>query len=784
MAGFSAHQKGFGMRSRMLTGCVLMAMFFYGRKATAEEPSAAKVGITLGADVSRLERFAADQLADYIRKVFGFVPDSVDDPLRYPGTLYLIGAPQTNPHVAKALGPTGWPAVSDQGIVIKRARLNGRPAMIVGGGSPVATLWAVYELVERWGVTYLLHGDVLPAKADVHAVVNLSVPEQDVVMEPVLRVRWWRAVNDFACGPESWGMADYKVVLGQLAKMKFNRIFLSLYPWQPFVDPVVKGIRRKEAHLWYKYHYPITDDMPGRKIFGNVEEFWNPDLPRGQSYEDFVAAGQKLCHGITALAQSLGMSCGVTASLTEYPLEFAPLLKDPKPVHQLANMTIGPGPQTDIDDTDMNELAGEFLKAAVNTYPECEYVLLGMPEFRAWSSHYERAWKALDAKYHIEKVRPLAAVLEQAGRRTGYPGGAERALQEVKGDIVALYFYDRLVTDRGALKDSRRPDIKIVYNCVAEELFPVLPKLMKTGWESLNIVDYTASRVLTRKEVLRSLPGKDVPASLILTLHDDNVGVLPQLTTGSLVSLLDVITPAKWAGFSTRYWLIGDHDLSVGCIARRAWDTTPTVDDLYRRQIGAVCGPEAVPAMLEAMHELEKLTLALEGPGLGLTFPVPGMIMNHWHAGGLPSYLVDTRRAYLNALDLVRKADRARRATQGQAGSRARSAAGDEYLGYWMGRFAFGAGYIDTIEATMQAAAAQTAAEEARKAGKANAGRARFAEAAKLAEQAEQNARRMIEAYAAVARDSSDRGAIATMAEYVWRPLRDKARQLKAEADK
>jgi hypothetical protein len=764
----------------------VMASWFGGQygRARAAEAGKGAVGVVVSAKGPPLERFAADQLADYIKKVYGIDAARLDDPDGFRGTRYLIGSPRTDPRITNALGPNAWPAVSDQGIVIKHVRYDGQPAMVVGGGSPVATLWAVYELVERWGVTYLLHGDVLPARPDMQALVNPTVPKQDVVMEPTMRVRWWRTVNDFACGPESWGMADYRVVLGQLAKMKFNRIFMSLYPWQPFVDPVVKGVRRKEAHLWYKYHYPITEDMPGRKLFGNVEEFWNPDLPRKASFEEFVAAGQKLCHGITELARSLGMQCGVTASLTEYPLEFAPLLKDPKPVHQLANMTIGPGPQTDIDDPDMTSLAGAFLQAAVNTYPECDFVLLGMPEFRAWSGHYERAWKALDAKYGIEKVYPLAKVLDQAGKRTGYPGGAERALQEVRGDIVALYFYDRLITQLGVLKETQRPDIKVVYNCVAEELFPILPKMMRPGWELLNIVDYTASRVLARRGVLRSLPGKEVPASLIFTLHDDNVGVLPQLTTGSLAQLMEAMAAAGWAGFSTRYWLIGDHDLSVGYIARAAWEPSLKVEEFNRRQIGEVCGEAAVPAMVQAVQELEKQTLALEGPGLGLTFPVPGMIMQHWRRGMLPDYLVEVRNGYRTALELVRKADRARRATLGEPGSRARSAAADEYLGYWMGRFAFGAGYIDTIEATFRAASAQADAEEAKKAGKSQEYKAKLRGAAKLADQAERTARQMIEAFAHVARDQSDRGTIAILAEYVWRPLRDKARQLNVESSK
>lgn len=53
------------------------------------------------------------------------------------------------------------------------------------------------------------------------------------------------------------------------------------------------------------------------------------------------------------------------------------------------------------------------------------------------------------------------------------------------------------------------------------------------------------------------------------------------------------------------------------------------------------------------------------------------------------------------------------------------------------------------------------------------------AEAFKHAEAALVHARTALEAYARVAQDPSDRGAIATMAEYVYRPLRAKVEELR-----
>src|SRR5205823_4651556 len=156
---------------------------------------------------------------------------------------------------------------SDQGIVLRRAEFQKRPALIVGGGSPRATLWAVYELAERWGVRYLADGDLLPIKQE------FRLPELNVVMEPLFRVRAHPTIQDFAASGESWGVADFRPLIDQLAKLKFSRLNIYAFGWQPFLDWECKGIRRRSAWLWYDYRYRITPDMVGRELFGNAMEF-------------------------------------------------------------------------------------------------------------------------------------------------------------------------------------------------------------------------------------------------------------------------------------------------------------------------------------------------------------------------------------------------------------------------------------------------------------------------------------------------------------------------------
>jgi len=718
-----------------------------GLAAAATDSGGPRVGVLLGEKAGEIERYAAEQLCGYLRKLFGIrarpttrLPHSAD-------VLLLIGNPETNPTVGQATARKAFPKLSEQGIVLRRLRFMGKPALLVGGGSPRATMWAVYELAGRWGVRYLLHGDVLPPRR------RFYLPRVDEVMEPELPIRQWRVVNDFACGTESWGIEDYRPVLDQLAKLKFNRVFVSTYTYQPFLDLKVRGIRRKKATLWFDYHYPITDDMPGRKLFGDVPEMWNPDLPIGASYEELVAAARQHLRALMDHARRRGMECVMNADLIEFPPEFKRLLPDWREVHQLAKLTIVPGPNTAVEDPGLTELATAVLRQTVDTYPQVDFIALGMPEFRQWVEHYKRAWKALDRKYGIEKVRPLADVLAAAQERTGYPGGAERAVREVKGDIVSLYYYDRLLTDLRVMDDSHRPDVKFLIVNVAEELFPILGRILPPGAEAVHFVDYTPSRIVKRRQVLRNIPNREVPSTLQYTLHDDNTGLLPQLETGPLHKLTVELRRHGWAGFLTRYWLIGDHDPCVSYIARAAWDKSATPEDIYRDQISTVCGAAAVEDMLTVLREVEAATVLLEWHGLGLTFPVPGMMMKHWEPQPLPKEIIRVRERYRRALNA---ASRARKKVSG---------AGRKYVDYWIGRLRFGIEYLDAVEELRTAAAADAD-------GKAT-------EALRHAEAALAAACRGLEAYARVARDQSDRGAIAVMAEYVYRPLKAKVEELR-----
>ena len=60
---------------------------------------------------------------------------------------FLLRGSKTNPAVGKALETHGWPKVSDQGIVLKRAKLDDKPVLVIGCGFGPTVQWEAGTLL-------------------------------------------------------------------------------------------------------------------------------------------------------------------------------------------------------------------------------------------------------------------------------------------------------------------------------------------------------------------------------------------------------------------------------------------------------------------------------------------------------------------------------------------------------------------------------------------------------------------------------------------------------------
>src|SRR5262249_58092179 len=111
-----------------------------------------------------------------------------------------------------------------------------------------------------------------------------------------------------------------------------------------------------------------------------------------------------------------------------------------------------------------------------------------------------------------------------------------------------------LLSDSALLWRPGGGKVEVVIVEVDTALFPVLDKVLPPKASALHFVDYTARRVAAHADLLAQVPARSVRSSLIFTLADDNVRVLPQLTTSHLHTLMGRLRQDGWGGLSPRDW--------------------------------------------------------------------------------------------------------------------------------------------------------------------------------------------------------------------------------------
>ena len=179
-------------RSLIIGTSVCLMLIITGKDAFCAEV----IPVIISKNASELERLAARELSDQWSRLFGVTIEIRHQWSGQDKKVILLGQTERNPHLQKVL-KEDWPELSDQGILIRSRSFNEQQFLILAGGSPVATLWAVYEWGYRHGIRYLFRGDVFPG-----GIQPLHLQGFNILMEPSLRVRTWLTVNDFPIGQE------------------------------------------------------------------------------------------------------------------------------------------------------------------------------------------------------------------------------------------------------------------------------------------------------------------------------------------------------------------------------------------------------------------------------------------------------------------------------------------------------------------------------------------------------------------------------------------------------
>jgi hypothetical protein len=251
------------MKTRFFLALVLLITSL----ARAEGPA---VTIVTGSSPEPLEQLAAKELEKSLVALFDAKVTLTDTPTDDPNRI-LLGHPDTNPAVKSAMVET-WPAdLGEQGHLVKSTA----EGLVLGGGSPLATLWAVTEYAHLNGIRVVPNGEFLPVEKP-----TFTLDGFDSVLRPSEEVRAWRTLGTSPASQAVWSAEDLAALFRRLALMKFNRVVFPMQPSQVFAGAVSEG-----SGIWEGEPIDVTGDLAGRSVFKGAKIFDHPALANATSAE-------------------------------------------------------------------------------------------------------------------------------------------------------------------------------------------------------------------------------------------------------------------------------------------------------------------------------------------------------------------------------------------------------------------------------------------------------------------------------------------------------------------
>jgi hypothetical protein len=651
------------------------------------------VTVFIPSDASPVERYAAGELRKYLAILYHLdAPICGGYPAALAGPAIVIGDPRDH----AGLASSAWPELSADGFCLRTVRSD-PPVLVVAGGSGRGVLFGVYELVERWGVRFLLSGDVLPEQPE-----PLRLTGFDECLEPAYPLRAMRPMANLPEGSAAWSLADFTGFIDQMAKLKFNTFAFVIMESGPWLDYEFRGLERPAGDIFYGYRFPIDDDFVGQELFAGQSEFYSPVLAPARNDEERKRFGIGLVRAIIAHCKSRDLLTLLIFPLLEPPTalkhacnEWASLpLPDPKSLKG-AHFTVTPVEEFGINpqyaawmnvlDPVVRELTAHRLKALINTYPEADFYHLWVSEHRAEVGDSRAIFRALDEKYHLSPEFDWDQALEDFATS---PFDRERYQNQMKGDLLFASAMDAILNENELLRQTAKPAADIGIIGVMPQLAPLMIKMLPAQATLGQFLDYGAHGVAERIERLTPLLRAAVPTTLEIGIHDDNDMYFPQVSVESLERIVNSTAALGMKGCVVSHWQVRQADINAAFLSRALWHPGTTAAGFYSEFAAQLVGPAAADDFEQACRLIEGADRQVRKSMLyGYAFPM---------TEGLLKAFVYGRAADRDRQDIQRIQPQFQAACERFVAARAKSSPGGRpYVDFWTIRTQFAVAWLD-----------------------------------------------------------------------------------------
>ena len=586
------------------------------------------VTIAIPERASGVERYAAEELKKYLALLYGIDAAVQHSGAALPdGPTVVIGTLRNHPSLPGA----EWPALSADGFCLKTVRTD-PPVLAVAGGSGRGALFGVYELVERWGVRFLLSGDVLPERPEPFRLTGF-----DERVEPAYPLRAMRPMANLPEGSAPWGLADFTGFIDQMAKLKFNTFAFVIMESGPWLDYEFRGLKRPAGDIFYGFRFPIDDDFVGKELFAGRSEFYSPVLAKARNEEERKQLGIGLVRSIIAHCKSRDLQTLLIFSFLEPPTamkhkcnEWASLpLPDPKSfagAHFSATPVeeFGINPQyaawMNVLDPVVRELTAHRLRALINTYPEADFYHLWVSEHRAGVGDCREVFRALDKKYHLSPEFDWEKALEDFASS---PFDRERYQNQMKGDLLFVSVMDEIFNENHLLRQTAKPEADIGLIGVMPQLAPMMTRMLPANATFGQFLDYGAHGVAERIDRLEPLLKAGMPTTLEIGIHDDNNMYFPQVSVESMERIVKATASLGMKGCVVSLWQVRQADINAAFLSRAIWHPETAAAGFYKEFSAQLAGPAAADDFEQACRLIEEADRQVrKGLLYGYAFPM------------------------------------------------------------------------------------------------------------------------------------------------------------------
>ncbi|MGO8731378.1 MAG: alpha-glucuronidase family glycosyl hydrolase [Terriglobia bacterium] len=515
----------------------------------------------------------------------------------------LVGGPQANELVREAVSRrlVNFEGLKPEGFILRTTRLEGRRVLVVGGNEEAASMYAAYDLLERYGAVFLLTGDILPEKK-----ADLEFRDFDVRSDPAFRRRGF-LVSFIYPNRSIMSMQDEREFLDQMAKMKMNYLQIFWFPYEPWLKYEYRGeakwmgdVARKETGyvLWARdFGSFMTSEMKvGREHFKKVGVYPRlapPEFQQIENNEQAFEAAQKYLHEVIAYAASRKIkvwldvdATSVVPNLARYTTRTLTL-----PFHPIFGTFMCP------DNPVSLELNENRLNSLVRTYSDAEGFFLYLPE-------------AYPVCNQDGKDRQFYQNL-----RSQYPGEAE-ARAAFTGDIAqdnatvidsnsgSVYFVQNFMEAR----DRMAPGVKLGIGGLGRlYLWPNLHKMFPA---SVPFTDMESRAIWTPTGVpMEMFGGMGERENTLLNRIDDDSDMLGMQFNVNLYykdRVLEGGLKYGLAGFASQMNRARGTETNTKYMADGEWNPHLTPQEFYRDYASRIFGERALPRVLKAFQTLEK----------------------------------------------------------------------------------------------------------------------------------------------------------------------------------